>query len=598
MSLHAENTLLAPLLDKAASQPDAVPFFQETAAGWQPVTHRQFLTDVTALAQALERRGLSKGDRVGILAAPCYECEVADKAILALGAITVGLDCKASAADLGLIIEQAGLRGLVAENAEWLTLIADKHLASVAWLCWYADPPPRLSSLDTFSLAAALRDRRGAAPPLQPQCRPDDIAVILFTSGTTGQPKGIPLRHAQVTPIAPLLKEIFATELAHGQHKTLSWVPLYSGTGRLTSTCNYQLNIAQYFVRDPLTLLAKLKTVQPTVLVVVPRILEKIHEQVQGRLQEQPLWSRSYIRGLLCLRHRLPGPVRRLTDRGLIQKIRRAIWGDRLQYLISGAAPIDAKILRFFDALGVPTCEVYGLSEIGALVSMNRPGKTRYGSVGRPLQGMEVKLAADNEILVRSAFGLQNYWGESAATLYTPDGYLPTGDLGRFDRAGYLYVTGRKKDIIKTSTGQRISPVAIERVFQDIPGVEHFVVVGNSRKYLTALATLDDAFRRSLEATGQDARRYLEGEVAKRNPQLAGNRQVHRVTLLPRPLTVHEGELTAALLKVRRQTLEQKYQAEISRMYADDDRGQTAAAAKDPAHASPGRCPIRAECSD
>lgn len=239
-----------------------------------------------------------------------------------------------------------------------------------------------------------------------------------------------------------------------------------------------------------------------------------------------------------------------------------------MQFLISGSAPVDEKILRFFDTLGVPTLEVYGMSEMGFLLTMNRPGRIRYGSVGEPLANVEIRLAEDGEVLVKSEAALEHYWGETNThSLYDGDGFLRTGDLGRFDH-GYLYLTGRKKEIIKTSTGIRVAPNMVENAYKDIPGVENIVAIGNNRKYLVGLICLASDFLQSLSSTNKNAQAYVAHELGLRHHRLAPNQQIKKFAILPQPFSIDEGEITPTL-KLRRAAIEEKYAPLIDSLYED-----------------------------
>lgn len=558
-------TLIESIEHKVEEKPDAIAFFSETQDGWTPRTHREYYGNILSVAATLSGHGIEKGDRIAILARPCYEWEVSDKAIMYAGGITVGLDAKSTGRDLDYIIENAGVRGLFVENHELLALISPQWRDRFAFVCLLdssSTADSRLCNLDSLL---------GKAPDPTPPCQahPQDPAAIIFTSGTTGKPKGIPLSHHQLTMGFPIMEEAFATEFQRGHHKTLIWVPLSNGTGRVVSSLCYHLDVTQYFVKDPLSLFGKVKEINPTFLIVVPRLLEKVYSEIRKKLREKPL-AAFVVNKLLALRAHFPYPaLLTLTDHLLIGKLRRAVWGTGMRFLVSGSAPVDPRILRFFDALGMPTYEVYGASEAAMLITMNHPGALRYGSVGRPTSIMNLRLAADGEILVKTPAALKNYWGESNSGLFDEEGYLKTGDLGRMED-GYVYITGRKKEIIKTSTGQRISPSEIESNYKDILGIEQFVVIGNGRKYLTALVSMDESFPSQLLAANQDPAAYLQHEMEKCNISLPSNRQVKKFAFLPKPLSIEAGELTTTL-KVRRAEIEKRYQQLINTLYPEED---------------------------
>lgn len=563
------STLVDAVLQKNRERPHDVCFFNEETDGWKSYTHSQFLSDIVALARGMKDRGFECGERAAILSRPCYGWEVADKATMYLGGIAVGLEHKATPTDLAHVLRMAAPTCLFVENIDQLSLLPEEILTQMRFIVVFdgAAKDPQKQTCHAFQeILAEFRE----GPPLDSKASPDNIGVIFFTSGTTGRPKGIPLKHRQLTAGLPLMKKIFSQELS-GEHSTLSWIPLHNGTGRMMGTINYFLDVSQYLVRDPFTLFDKIKDVNPTYLVLMPRILEKVYQTLQKKLQERSFASRLYVGGLLTIRQKLPLKwIKNLTDRMLIANLRKAVWGDNLWFLISGSAPVDPKILSFFDTMGIPTFEVYGLSEIGVLVTMNRPGKTRYGSVGLPMDGMNVKLAPDKEVLVKSEVSLENYWGESNSDLYDKNGYLKTGDLAEI-KDGYLYIKGRKKEIIKTSTGQRISPLEVESVYGNIPGVDHFVAIGNRRKHLSALIAVDPLFSKSFKGTDRDLIDYLKHEIDKRSKDLMANRQVKKFSVVPKPFSVEEGELTPTL-KVRRMAIEEKYSAIIDSMYDEEGR--------------------------
>lgn len=558
------KTLIESVRRRAQEAPEAPAFFQETARGWEPHTNAKFLDDILRAAVALRGLGVAKGDRIAILAPPCYEWEVADKAIMYLGGITVGLDCRGSSLDLDYILEKAGVRGLFVDSKEMLDLMPRERMARLGFVFVFGESSAAATGFPDFR---SLLARQPASVP--PCCAgPDDIGTIIFTSGTTGRAKGIPLRQRQLASAAAGMREIFAAEMKSGE-KTLAWFSPSNGTGRMLSSICLELGVAQYFVKDPRTLFDKIKEVNPTFLVVVPRILEKTYVEIRKRLHEKGWFAGFAVNVLLAIRTLMPlAPVLRITDALLIGKIRKAIFGSAIRLLFSGSAPANPTILRWFHALGVPTYEGYGLSEIGSWVAVNRPGDTRYGSVGRPLRGMDISLAKDGEVLVRTAAALENYWDESAGGLFDEEGRLRTGDLGRL-AGGRLYITGRKKEIIKTSTGRRISPLEVEPYYQDIVGVEQFVVVGNGRKYLSALVAVDRALKGRLAAENDDLGAYLAREIEKCGKRLASDKQVKKFAVLARPISIENGEMTSTL-KIRRMEIERRYRELINSLYPQE----------------------------
>jgi long-chain acyl-CoA synthetase len=561
------QTLVEIVERKVKVVPEDVCFVRENGSEREPITHQQFYDHLRLLAKSLENRGLKKGDRVGILARPSYEWEVADKAIMFLGGITVGLDYKSSPADRSHVMKTTGLKGLFVENGEMLGELSAEDLRGLDFIYFFDDQKYDFSIANKVQLWGELK---GVLPSedFRSRAEPQDVAVIIFTSGTTGTPKGIPFRHEQLTASLPHLFEIFREYLSQ-KNKTIAWVPLFNGTGRSMGVANYYLDFTQYFLEDPAELFNVMGQIQPTYLVVVPYLLEKVYQHVKAKLKERSIFVRMCLGFLMGLRRFIPdGLAELIVDPVGITRLRQAIWGKNLKYLISGSAPCDPKILRYFDSMGVPTFEVYGLSEMASLISMNRPREMRYGSVGQIMDLVEVKFGPDQEVLVKSVTAAKNYWGEEESSLYDPQGYLKTGDLGEM-RDSFLYLIGRKKEIIKTSTGQRISPVQVERVYGEIPGVNQFVVIGNNKKFLTALVSVTEEMKKELIQKGENVDHYIEHEISKKKSLLAPHQQVKRFFMLERPLSVEEGELTLTM-KVRRSIVEEKYQDAIRDMYLEE----------------------------
>jgi long-chain acyl-CoA synthetase len=557
------RTLIEPVLSKAEANPDGICFYTRNAERWQAHTHREFRDDIVRVATALAGLGVGRGDRIGLLGPPSYQWEVSDKAIMYLGAITVGLDGKATAENLGFIVDNTALRGLFIEDVASFERIPAAARATLEFVVFFHDGDPGSNDPRHRRFDELLAGESSGEPAVA-QIDPEAVGAIIFTSGTTGRPKGIPLRQRQLSVGFPLMDEIFQGETGH---RTVAWVPLYNITGRMMSANNHYMDVAQYVIKDPMALIDTCKQVNPTYIVVLPRILEKVHQGVQQSLARRPAALRAAFKFMLGLRKALPlSGVRALTDRLLVKKVRGAIWGTDMQFLICGSAPVDRAILEFFDALGVPTLEVYGMSELGFLLTMNRPDRKRYGSVGEPLANVRVRLAEDGEVLVRTDAALEHYWGESdTSELFDADGWLKTGDLGEM-KEGYLYLKGRKKEIIKTSTGLRIAPVGVENAYKDIAGIDSLVAIGDNRKFLVALVALDPKFAESLR---EDPVAYLGRELQARHARLPANQQIKRFALLDRPLTIEDGEITPTL-KLRRSAIEQKYRERIEALYAED----------------------------
>jgi long-chain acyl-CoA synthetase len=336
-----------------------------------------------------------------------------------------------------------------------------------------------------------------------------------------------------------------------------------------------------------------IREVRPTIFVAVPRFYEKFHEGLQLKLGSGTAFGRRLLDRALAAQTRLLQPptcegrrtwLRRLEaaalDACVLRRIRSAL-GGRIRYLITGSAPTAPWLLEFFQAAGLPILEAYGVSENTIPIAANRPEELRFGSVGRPLSGNDVRLADDGEVLVRSAGMFRGYLGAERESRFTADGFYCTGDLGRFDDDGFLYLTGRKAELIKTSTGRRISPVRVETVYRQSPLFEQFVTIGNGRRFLSALIVLNEqavagALRksggsvphRSIRSSGDSqVAEIVQTELERLGQELPPQERVARFAILPRPLSIEAGELTPTL-KLRRAVIEANHQELIDPLYS------------------------------
>jgi long-chain acyl-CoA synthetase len=336
-----------------------------------------------------------------------------------------------------------------------------------------------------------------------------------------------------------------------------------------------------YFAESIEKVPENLKDCRPTAFFGVPRIWEKFHAAMAGKLAETTgvkkhlvQWARTVCSRVNALKDRgLPLPKHlelqyRLADRVVISKIKAAIGLDRARDLFSGAAPIAPDVLAFFASLDLPVHEIYGQSEDSGPTSCNLPGRTKLGSVGPPIPGIEVKIADDGEILIRGPHVFLGYLKEPEATADAlRDGWLCSGDLGAFDAEGFLTITGRKKEIIITAGGKNIAPKNIEAAIKELPLVGEAVVIGDRRKYLTALVTLEPGA--AAKVPGEQVRSTIQAKIDQVNQSLARVEQVKKFAILERPFAIDTGELTPTM-KIKRKVIAQKYASEIEAMYSDE----------------------------
>ena len=600
-------------LDRAAERPrDPAYVFHDPRAGageaggaWVSVSWGELGAQVRAAARGLIALGVREGERVCLLSDNRPEWLITAHAAMCAGAAPAGVYATSAPAEARFVVEHAEARVLVVDTEErWARLrpalegLSSLEVVVGLWLEGAqgegAQEAPRLmswASLNALGEGAALDEelaRRLSA------LKGDDPATYIYTSGTTGPPKAAALSHNNLSWTAQAAVRLVG--FGRGD-RTLSYLPL-SHIAEQMFTIHGPATVGStvYFARSMAHLLEDLKVARPSLFFGVPRVWEKMHEGLSARLG-----------ALAGLKGRLVPELRRVTaiandhhNRGsrpplsvrlryalakeLFGKVKAALGLDRARVCVSGSAPIRAEVLEFFSSLDLRILEVYGQSEGSGPTTFNAPGAVRYGSVGRPVPGVEVRLAEDGEVLVRGPNVFLGYLKDPAATAasFDEEGFLRSGDLGAFDEEGFLRITGRKKELIITAGGKNIAPRNIEEaLLTAAPLLADAVVVGDRRRYLTALVTLSPeplaAFAAARGLQGDAAALSSSPEVyeevmravARVNADLAPVEQLKRVCALPRPLSVEGGELTPTL-KLRRAVIAARYAPEIEAMYAAD----------------------------
>jgi long-chain acyl-CoA synthetase len=417
---------------------------------------------------------------------------------------------------------------------------------------------------------------------------PEGLATLIYTSGTTGPPKGVMLSHRNLVWTAETMMQL--VDLRPGDCG-LSYLPLsHIAEQMMTIHGPACTGAAIYFAESIDKVPDNLKEVQPTVFFGVPRIWEKFHAGISAKLAATTgakkhliAWVRRVCTEVTGLRNRgrEPGLLLeaqyRLADKLVLSKLKPAIGLGRARLCVSGAAPVAREILEFFASLDIIVHEVYGQSEDTGPTSFNARGANRFGTVGRPIPGIEVKIAADEEILVKGPNVFLGYYKEPEATAESlKDGWLLSGDLGKLDADGYLSITGRKKEIIITAGGKNIAPKNIEAALKNHDLISEAVVIGDRRKFLSVLVTLDDEHAGKLTGNGGGAAAARHPSVLAAvqraiddvNQTLAKVEQIKKFTVLPRSLTIEHGELTPTL-KVKRKVVNKNFSTEIEAMYAE-----------------------------
>ncbi|MFF4268985.1 AMP-dependent synthetase/ligase [Streptomyces sp. NPDC001536] len=581
----------------AAEAPDAVVLRREQGDTWHPVTATAFADEVTTVAKGLIAAGLEPGGRVAVMSRTRYEWTVLDFAIWAAGGQTVPIYATSSAEQVEWIVRDSGARFVVtetAENADTVTAGTSSHQA-----------PPRIWQLDAEALTE-LRNLGADLPDEEVTKRrtsltPDTVATICYTSGTTGQPKGCVLTHANLHAEAAntveLLHPIFK-EVTRQVASTLLFLPLAHILGRtLQIACLMaRIEIGHCPSIKPDELRPALKEFRPTFLVGVPYLFEKIHDT--GRATAEKLgrgasfdradriavrFGEQYLDKFLD-RGKGPGlglcAAWALYDLLVYRRVRKEL-GGRMRYAISGGSPLDRNLNLFFYAAGIIVYEGYGLTETTAAATIVPPLKPRPGTVGPPVPGTAVRIADDGEVLIKGGIVFGAYWNNPAATdAVLTDDWFATGDLGSLDEDGYLTITGRKKDIIVTSGGKNVSPAVLEDRLRSRPPVGQCVVVGDNRPFVAALITLEPeaiahwlAVRRMpadtpLSELVRDPR--LRADVQKAvdyaNEAVSRAESIRAFTLVEGEFTEDNGMLTPSL-KVKRHTVLSAYAQDIEALY-------------------------------
>ena len=595
------STLLQIIDRQAARSPHRAAWSVPTAAGRRaPVTWAEYRDHVHSAAAWLRKSGVRAGDRVAIMAPTSYAWEVIDKAAVAAGAIVVGIDAHASPQQQSAILRETAPVALALGDPKALAAL-DLSEAEAPRLVIRADEKggeadlrPQASIGWRDLLAEPQGDRA-------PEASPDDVAAIIYTSGTTGAPKGIAYTQRQLLLAASAILETFGP--VSEADVALCWLPLTAMFQRIMNLCSVLAGAETYFVESPKEIAAAIAAANPTIFIGVPRFYEKVVATAGGRTATLPWPQRRIAQAALAIGrslaryrlHDLPAPWHlRLqglaADLLVLRKIRRRIGGSRMRFMVTGSAPIARSVLEFFDAIELPLLEAYGLSENATPMAANSPRKRRAGSVGRPLPSNELLVAPDGEILVRGPAVFRGYWGaDKPSDRFTSDGYFATGDLGYIDADGFLYLRGRKDQLIKTSSGRRVSPALVEAALCEAPLVDQAIVIGNGRPELVALVTLDAERAGAGTVPGNVRDPQAQGRIPDElRDQLAAcarrlppHERIKGCLVLKEPFTIANGQLTPSL-KIRRSAVERAYQRAIDGLYAALERSAAAGAKATP----------------
>lgn len=590
----AADTIPARLFRNAASMPDRPGYLEKAGGTYRAVDWQGYAARVRRAGRALLALGFSPGQHLAILGFNRSEWVISYLGAMVAGGAAAGIYTTSSADEVGYVVGHAEAPVVVVEGPGQLekVLACRRDLPALRRVVTMRGAPPHsdpmvLSWEEFLAKGEAVTDSEIDAR--LNGLSGGDPATLIYTSGTTGVPKGVVLTHDNLTWTADQAQGVFPLS---PDDVLISYLPLSHVAEQMYAvhvaiTFGYSVAFAESIE----ALRTNIAEVRPTLFFGVPRVWDKFAAGVRERLASVhgararlAEWAMGAASRVVAARNegREPGGTLglqyRLARRLFHDRVKKALGLDRCHFAASGAAPADPATLEFLAGLDLPVHEVYGLSETAGPVSWNRPGRTRFGTVGPAYPGVEVRLAADGEILVRGGNVLARYHRDPAATAAAfQDGWFATGDLGALDPDGFLSVVGRKKELIVTAGGKNIAPAPLETALRQHPLIGEAMVIGDRRPYLSALVSLDPeasaAYAAAHEIAGplhaaERALAEVSGAVARVNERLSRAEQIKRFRVLERALSIEHGELTATL-KVKRQAVEAHFAAEIEAMYRE-----------------------------
>lgn len=584
-------------LDRVAKTPSAHAYSYPSGDSWKQMTWAQADERVRAIAGGLVAVGVQPGDRVAIASATRVEWALADLGVMLAAAATTTIYPTSTPDDVLYIVSDSGSTVVIAEDEAKVAVLkqgrdAIPDVTKVVVIDGNGDGDWVLSLADLEKLGNDhLRDHQGVLEERVDQLGSQDLATLIYTSGTTGKPKGVRLPHdAWMYEVAAT----GSTDLLTPDDLQYLWLPLSHVFGKLLLTLPIQVGFPTAIDGRVDKIVENLAVVRPTWMGAAPRIFEKVYGRITTMMDDEggakaKLFHWASANGKQVAERRseeksvgaLLGLQHRVGDKIVLAKIRER-FGGRVRFFISGSAALNSEVATWFDAMGMPVLEGYGMTETSAATCVNRPYANKIGTVGWPLPGTELKLADDGELLVKGPGVMQGYRGLDEATAETlTDGWLHTGDIAEILPSGHVRITDRKKDLFKTSNGKYVAPGQIEATFKGLcPYASQLVVEGESRTFVSALITLDEEaitdWAKNHGMAGEDyrtivtsdaAREMVQGYVDKLNAGLNRWEQIKRFLILDHDLTVEDGEITPSL-KLKRKVVITKYGADLDALYA------------------------------
>ena len=573
------------IAERAWFEPERVVASRPLGDGWQAVSAKEFEEEIKSVAKGLVASGISIGDRVAIMSRTRYEWTILDFAIWYTGAVSVPIYETSSAEQIDWILNDSAAVAIIVENQS-LAELAKPVMPVACKNIW------NITDNALAILAAAgksitddeISKRRDAL-------KPETLATLIYTSGTTGKPKGVQLTHgnfqAECGNVVNALSDLFLK--AGGS--TLLFLPVAHVFGRLVQIGAVMAGLHLSHCSDTTKLLSDLATFKPTFVLAVPRIFEKIyngaeakaeaagkgkifHKAAETAISYSKALDTKRISPLLKIKHGV-------FDKLVYSKIRTSL-GGKVEAAISGGAPLGDRLGHFFRGAGIRVLEGYGLTETTGASNVNTTASHRVGSVGKPIPGATVKIAEDGEVLIKGAVVMQGYWQNDAANaeVFTKDNYFKSGDLGKLDDEGYLYITGRKKELIVTAGGKNVAPAVLEDRLRSNPLISQCMVVGDNKPFIAALITLDpDSIKPWSVANKKEGASIadlakdptllsaIQSAVDETNKAVSKAESIRKFTVLPIDFTIAGGHLTAKL-SVKRHVVAQQFAREIDELFA------------------------------
>ncbi len=591
--MRSVKTIPAALVEKAHQTPTSPAYKRKENGQWQTYTWKSYFENVKNLAAGLQSLGVKKGDRVALLSVSRSEWALSDIAILSLGAVTVPIYPSNTSEDVQYVLTDSEAKVVIVENETQFEKIKNfkslEHIVSIEKL-----PHSKVISLDELG-------KRGKTLPFDLEkeienVSPGDMATLVYTSGTTGKPKGAILTHGNLVSEVADIEDAFPVS---SSDVFLSFLPFAHILARVEHLGSVYVGWCLAYAESIEKVSQNLGEVKPTALISVPRIYEKAFNKIMTRVEgSSPLQKKIFYWALhvghqvsVLLEKKQGVPLLlelqyKLASKLVFNKIKQN-FGGRIRFLISGGAPLSQDIARFFHAAGLLILEGYGLTETTAAVTGNRLDNFRFGTVGLPLSDVEIKIErepgyppGEGEIFVKSSKVFKGYFKREADTRAVLNGdWLATGDIGRIEDGGFLKITDRKKDIIVTSAGKNIAPQNIENFLKTDPHISQVMVYGDKRHYLTALITLNQDEVLKYAKTHQVSYQNWADLVSKKevedlvktvvegkNKTLASYETIKKFKILPQDFSIESGELTPTL-KVKRKFCTEKYKSVLETMY-------------------------------